>query len=81
MLSFGCRGPPGNGGGALARSIPAYWEQGAEIESDLCEYFRALEQLTDEEKDIACHSQPRALPKLIDEDLLDYTKSRESSFS
>lgn len=77
MLSVGARGPPGDGSGALARSLSGYWDQGPEIESDLCEYFKTLEQLTQVEKDIACHSQPRVLPKLVDEDLLDYTKSRE----
>jgi hypothetical protein len=77
MLSFASRVPSANGGGTLARSIPAYWDQGAEVKSDLCDFFQGLDQLTDEEKHIACHSQPRAPPKLIDEDLLDYTKNRE----
>jgi hypothetical protein len=39
----------------------------------MCEYFLGLDQLTDEEKHIACHSQPREVPKLMNEDLLDYT--------
>ena len=79
MLSIGVRGPATNGGGAIARSIPGYWDQSPNIESDLCAYFTSLEahgDITKEELDIACHSQPRALPKLLDQDLLDFTKER-----
>mmetsp|Transcript_44890 Transcript_44890/g.95562 ORF Transcript_44890/g.95562 Transcript_44890/m.95562 type:complete len:968 (+) Transcript_44890:102-3005(+) len=79
LLSIGARGPPSNGGGAIGRSIPGYWEQSPETKSDLCEYFKSVEAeggMSSEDRDIACLSQPRALPKLVDQDLLDFTVDR-----
>lgn len=55
-------------------TLPAYWEQGTHLEdNEWCAEFQGLDILTDEEKAVACKTQPRSIQdkeQLIDLDLL-----------
>jgi Sulfatase len=59
-------------GPLLMSVLPGYWEQSADLpDSDWCPYLQGQAGLSDEEKQVACKSQPRTPPKIIDLDLLD----------
>jgi Sulfatase len=61
-------------GPLMINALPGYWEQDPTgPDSKMCPYFQSVsdELLTAEEKAIACKTQPRTPPKIIDLDLLD----------
>ena len=64
-------------GGVLSHVMPGYFDQSPNLEdANWCPYIQAIDRITlsDEEKFIACKTQPRKPPKIMDEDLLDNVK-------
>lgn len=66
---------PGMDGDTM-RAVPGYWKQSKDVTNEYCENFKELKSdgtLTQDEVDVACNSVPIDLPKIMDDDILDYT--------
>lgn len=58
-------------------AMPGYWEQNPDFpDAAWCSRIETQKNLTTEEKFIACKTQPRFPPKIVDRDLLDNVVSQ-----